>query len=98
MSVVRKSCGNAWDLVGVLLLRRQRQPAARHAPDAACREKEPKPTLKELADAADPDTARLLRDFPETLGAWGVGELVGMGAVEIIERAYGEDRKTGIAM
>ena len=52
-------------------------------------EEEPKLTIESLAENADPDTALLLRKFSKTLGAWDVEELSAMGAVEILERAYG---------
>lgn len=61
-------------------------------------EEEPKLTIESLAENADPDTALLLRKFSKTLGAWDVEELSAMGAVEILERAYGEDHREGIAM
>ena len=61
-------------------------------------EEEPKLTIESLAENADPDTALLLRKFSKTLGAWDVEELSAMGAVEILERAYGEDHREGIVM
>ena len=61
-------------------------------------EEEPKLTIESLAENADPDTALLLRKFSKTLGAWDVEELSAMGAVEILERVYGEDHREGIAM
>ena len=61
-------------------------------------EEEPKLTIESLAENADPDTALLLRKFSKTLGAWDIEELSAMGAVEILERAYGEDHREGIAM
>ena len=61
-------------------------------------EEEPKLTIESLAENADPDTALLLRKFSEPLGAWDIDELSAMGAVEILERAYGEDHREGIAM
>ena len=61
-------------------------------------EEEPNLTIESLAENADPDTALLLRKFSEPLGAWDVEELSAMGAVEILERAYGEDHREGIAM
>ncbi len=58
----------------------------------------PELTPESLAATADPDTALLLRKFSEYLSAWDMDELSAMGASEIIERAYGEDQETGIAM
>lgn len=58
----------------------------------------PELTPESLAATAGPDTALLLRKFSEYLSAWDMDELSAMGASEIIERAYGEDQETGIAM
>jgi hypothetical protein len=61
-------------------------------------EEVPKLTPESLVATADPDTALLLRKFSEYLSAWDIEELSAMGAAEILERAYGEDHREGIAM